>query len=321
MLKKLDQLSDMSGKQQKLMDDTFDQQRSQEGDSPKDGKKGQKGKNGGQNQMRQQGKAGDKSQPGGPNDSKEAGQGQRGNSQQQGMQEEQRPDGRGGLKDRQSELRKNMEKLQRDLEELGAGGSERMKEAEEAMRGAEDSLEKGDLEEATSAQGDALDKMRQSAQQMAEQMQKDARQRQGRNTDSRRDPLDRPQRSEGPDLGNSVKVPNAFDAQRAREILEELRKRSGESAATAGRTRLHRPAAEAVLDSEHSGLKRPSCDSEINLASSAPLFRLRAAAFAPCAVVASEHRFMDGFDQRFDQIRHRSSPRSKLHCGGSCAWR
>lgn len=229
MLKKLDQLSDMSGKQQKLMDDTFDQQRSEQGESPKSGQKGQKGKNGGPNQMRQQGKAGDKMQPGGPNDGKEAAQGQRGMSEQQGMQEEQRPDGRGGLKDRQSDLRKNMEKLQRDLEELGAGGSERMKDAEEAMRSAEDALEKGDMEEATSAQGDALDKMRQSAQQMAEQMQKDARQRQGRNADSRRDPLDRPQRSEGPDLGNSVKVPNAIDAQKAREILEELRKRSGEA--------------------------------------------------------------------------------------------
>ena len=37
------------------------------------------------------------------------------------------------------------------------------------------------------------------------------------------------QRSEGPDLGSSVKVPDAIDAQRAREILEELRKRSGEA--------------------------------------------------------------------------------------------
>ena len=71
--------------------------------------------------------------------------------------------------------------------------------------------------------------MRQSAQKMAEQMRKDAQKRAGRNNTTGRDPLDRPQRSEGPDLGNSVKVPNAIDAQRAREILDELRKRSGEA--------------------------------------------------------------------------------------------
>ena len=223
MLKKLDQLSDMSGKQQKLMDDTFEQQRGQQGEPQKGGKKG------GPNNVRQQGKAGDKGAPGQQNDSQEGAQGQRGNSPQQGMGEEQRPDGRGGLKDRQSNLRKNLEKLQSELEELGSGGSQRMKDAEEAMKKAEESLEKGDLENATEAQGQALDQMRQSAQQMAEQMRKDANQRRGRNSEARRDPLDRPQRSEGPDLGNSVKVPNAIDAQRAREILEELRKRSSEA--------------------------------------------------------------------------------------------
>ena len=38
----------------------------------------------------------------------------------------------------------------------------------------------------------------------------------------------RPQRTEGPDLGTSVKLPDEIDAQRAREILEELRRRLGE---------------------------------------------------------------------------------------------
>ena len=70
--------------------------------------------------------------------------------------------------------------------------------------------------------------MRQSAQQMAEQMSKESQQRLGKG-DKPRDPFDRPQKSEGPDLGNSVKVPNAIDAQRARDILDELRKRSGQA--------------------------------------------------------------------------------------------
>ena len=39
------------------------------------------------------------------------------------------------------------------------------------------------------------------------------------------DPLGRPRRTEGPDLGTSVRVPDEIDTQRAREILEELRRR------------------------------------------------------------------------------------------------
>ena len=37
-----------------------------------------------------------------------------------------------------------------------------------------------------------------------------------------------PSGRKGPDLGTSVKVPDEIDMQRAREILEELRRRMGE---------------------------------------------------------------------------------------------
>ena len=65
---------------------------------------------------------------------------------------------------------------------------------------------------------------------MAEQMlrQMPSRFGQGPAGDAPRDPLGRPQRAEGPDLGTSVKVPDEIDIQRAREILEELRRRLGE---------------------------------------------------------------------------------------------
>ena len=43
------------------------------------------------------------------------------------------------------------------------------------------------------------------------------------------DPLGRPLRGRGYDNDPSVKVPGEIDAQRARRILEELRKRYGES--------------------------------------------------------------------------------------------
>jgi hypothetical protein len=64
---------------------------------------------------------------------------------------------------------------------------------------------------------------------MAQEMLKNMPQRYGQSGDAPRDPLGRPQKSEGPDLGTSVKVPDEIDMQRAREILEELRRRSGEA--------------------------------------------------------------------------------------------
>jgi hypothetical protein len=64
---------------------------------------------------------------------------------------------------------------------------------------------------------------------MAEQMQQNGQQRAGENGDSPRDPMGRPQRSQGPDQGRSVKVPDQIDIQRAREVLEELRKRAGDA--------------------------------------------------------------------------------------------
>jgi hypothetical protein len=70
--------------------------------------------------------------------------------------------------------------------------------------------------------------MRQGAQQMQQEMARNGRQRYGDSGDAPRDPLGRPQRAQGPDAGTSVKVPKEIEMQRAREILEELRRRSAE---------------------------------------------------------------------------------------------
>ncbi|CAA2136565.1 hypothetical protein HYPP_00037 [Hyphomicrobium sp. ghe19] len=231
MMKKLNELSDLTGKQQQLMDDTYGQQRRQEGQggsqddpngqgSPKTGK----GKQGQQGQGRQQGGQGDM-------DADQEGGGQQGEGQQgsQGKSAGRQQHGKGSLQDRQAQLRNELDKLKKDLEEMGAGDPDKLGNAQDAMGRAEDALKQGDLGEAADQQGQALEQMRQSAQQMAEQMQKNAQQRLGRGGNSPRDPMGRPQRAQGPDLGTSVKVPDAIDAQRAREILEELRKRSGES--------------------------------------------------------------------------------------------
>ena len=115
------------------------------------------------------------------------------------------------------------------MREKGAPSSQQLKDAESAMESAEDALERGDLGEATEQQSRALDQMRQGAQNMAQQMMRNMPQRYGQSGDTPRDPLGRPQRSQGPDLGTSVKVPDQIDVQRAREILEELRRRLGEA--------------------------------------------------------------------------------------------
>jgi hypothetical protein len=44
------------------------------------------------------------------------------------------------------------------------------------------------------------------------------------------DPLGRPQGRTGPEFGEDVKVPDEFDAERARQILEIIRRKLGENA-------------------------------------------------------------------------------------------
>jgi hypothetical protein len=110
-------------------------------------------------------------------------------------------------------------------------------DAGEAMGQAEGQLGEGDADSAVDSQGRALDSMRKGAQGMARSMQQQGagpgpNGRPGRGqarAQQDTDPLGRPMR--GRDYGDdlTVKVPGEIDAQRARRILEELRKRFGES--------------------------------------------------------------------------------------------
>ena len=231
MMKKLGQLDELSGKQKQLMDDTFAEQKEQQGSSEGGEQEDQSGQpNSKPGKQGKQGKGQQKSQSGsdpGQDGGDQMGEGKEGEGGDK--QGQKRGKDKGNLADRQAQLRKQLDQLKKDLEQMGAGDPDKLGQADEAMGKAEDALGKKDLEEAAEQQGEALEQMRQSAKQMAEQMQKNAQQKMGRGGDSPRDPLGRPQKSEGPDLGTSVKVPDAIDAQRAREILEELRKRSGES--------------------------------------------------------------------------------------------
>jgi uncharacterized protein (TIGR02302 family) len=110
-------------------------------------------------------------------------------------------------------------------------------EAGEAMGQAEGELGQGNAEGAVDSQGRALEAMRKGAQGLAQAMQQNGfgqgpgqAPRNGRaRAESQTDPLGRPLR--GRDYGDdtTVKVPGEIDVQRARRILQELRKRYGES--------------------------------------------------------------------------------------------
>jgi uncharacterized protein (TIGR02302 family) len=224
MMQMMDQFGDIIGKQQQLLDDTFGEQ---QGRPQRDGQQGQQGQQGQPGQQGQQG---------------QRGQGQRGQQEgrgggQQGRQPGQQQ-GRGpgegrqpgmGLGERQSELRGRLGQLRDQMRRNGMQSPQQLEGAERSMEEAERALREGDLDGATRAEQQALEQLRQGAQQMAEQMIRQMRQfGQGPGGDAPLDPLGRPQRSQGPELGTSVKVPDEIDVQRAREILEELRRRLGE---------------------------------------------------------------------------------------------
>jgi hypothetical protein len=151
----------------------------------------------------------------------------------------------GDLRQDQQGLRDRLNKLLEQLKQHGLGqpgqqgeGNEmgQLGDAGEAMGQAEGQLGEGDADNAVDSQGRALDAMRKGAQGLAQSMQQQGmgpgpNGRPGRGqarAQQDTDPLGRPLR--GRDYGDdvTVKVPGEIDAQRARRILEELRKRFGE---------------------------------------------------------------------------------------------
>jgi uncharacterized protein (TIGR02302 family) len=215
MMKKLDELGNMIGQQQRLMDQTYSEHRRQAqrqlGGSNEGGREHQSNRQG---QPGQNGEGGDEQQG-------QPGKGQSGKSGQQQPGQ--------GLGEQQRALREQLEKLKKSLDEMGADSKE-LGNAEDSMKNAEQGLNQGDTSSALGDQSQALDQMRQGAQKMAEDAQKNGQSRFGQNGETPRDPLGRPQRFQGPDAGNSVKVPDEIDMQRAREILEELRRRVAQPA-------------------------------------------------------------------------------------------
>jgi uncharacterized protein (TIGR02302 family) len=198
MMSALDQLGEMIRRQQQLRDRTFREGQNQRGD-------------------RQRGQRGD--------------QGQLGDLQRD-----------------QKSLRDQLQKLLEQLRQLGMGqqpgqgdkdgGAGQLGRAGREMGKAEGQLGEGNAGDAVGSQGRALEALRRGAQGMAQALQQGQGQGPGPGQPGRfgrsraqqdTDPLGRPLR--GRDYGDdsTVKVPGEIDVQRARRILEELRRRYGES--------------------------------------------------------------------------------------------
>ncbi|WP_077959871.1 TIGR02302 family protein [Ensifer adhaerens] len=136
------------------------------------------------------------------------------------------------LKEQQDALGKQLGELSQSLENMGIKPGKGFGEAKREMDGASGALGKGQGEQAVGNQGRALQALREGAQDMMNQMQGQGQgpgmgvPQYGQNG---RDPLGRRQQNLGPEFGDQVEVPDEIDSQRARQILEEIRRRLGDS--------------------------------------------------------------------------------------------
>lgn len=137
------------------------------------------------------------------------------------------------LQQQQGDLQRSLQDLMGRLEGMGMDPNGKLGQAGKAMGDAADALGEGRSGRAVGSQGEALEALRQGAQGIAQQLANRGRGngpggiRAGDNFPNE-DPLGRPQRTTGPDLGSQVKVPDEIDTQRAREILDAIRRRLSE---------------------------------------------------------------------------------------------
>jgi len=160
--------------------------------------------------------------------------GQRG-GQQQGqnqMTPEQLAEALRQLQQGQGDLAQQLQELMDQLGQNGLPENGDLGQAGESMGEAQQSLGQGQGDQAVGQQGNALDALRRGAQGLSEQMMGEGEGpgMAGGRSPLDEDPLGRPRRTEGPDFGNRVKVPDEIDVQRARRILEELRRRFSDPA-------------------------------------------------------------------------------------------
>ena len=164
---------------------------------------------------------------------KPTGQGQQGQQQKQG-------DPKANEMGRhQEELRQNLGRLMLQMDGMLGSIPPAMGKADRAMKRARESLGRGDRSGTVSQQTQALERLRQAAEGLAEQLARRMQGeqgisigRQGQQPRRNRDPFGR-RRGDGA-IGEfddgSVKIPDGLEIRRSREILDELRLRSSDQA-------------------------------------------------------------------------------------------
>ena len=230
-------MGDMLRDQQDLSDDAF---RDLQG-VPRDGDQQGEQQGEGEQQGDQQGQ--------GEQQGDQQGQGEGQDPQQgDGQGDDGQGDGQGGpddraLTDRQRELRERLDDLQRgqlpgDGTEQGEEGRRNLDRAGRAMEEAEDALRGGDLDGALDRQAEAMEALRDGMREFGEAMadeQRENRDSQGGNQDfgsadpRGTDPLGR-RPGETARIGSDENMVQNTPDERAQELLDEIRRRSGELA-------------------------------------------------------------------------------------------
>jgi hypothetical protein len=135
-----------------------------------------------------------------------------------------------GLAPEQGGVRDKLGKVLEGMQQKGVQPPQALGRAGEAMQESQQNLQGGQLGSAEQAQQNAIEQLRQAQQALAKQRMATGPGQQG-GQGAGQDPLGR-QSGRGQSFGGSVRVPNESDLQRAREILEELRRRAGDNART-----------------------------------------------------------------------------------------
>ncbi|TIX55387.1 MAG: TIGR02302 family protein, partial [Mesorhizobium sp.] len=216
MRQQMDKLGEIMRRQQEMMNETFRMDQMQRGQQQR-----------GQNRDEQLGENGEQGQMG-----EQPGPGEDRDPLGRPMTPQEFADALKRLQQGQGKLQGDLDQLRKGLEGMGLEPNEGFGEAGKSMGNAEQALGDSDGDQAVGHQGRALEALRKGAKDMMKQLQamqgdEGDGERGGRQQNADRDPLGRPRATEGPDFGDSVKVPDEIDVQRARQILEAIRKRLG----------------------------------------------------------------------------------------------
>lgn len=225
----MEDLKDSLRKQQGLSDQAFRDLQEQFNPNANRGQSNQnRGEAGGQGQGRSHEGQGDQGQGESGGEAGEQGGGQTGAGQE-------------SLADRQQALRDELQRQKGNLPQTGTpegdAAREALERAEQAMDGAEDALRGDNLAEALDNQAEAMEALREGMRNLGEAIAKNEQQQnspgqqgeaQGRDDANARDPLGRDNNGRGR-VGTEGDLLQGDDVyRRARELLEELRRRSGD---------------------------------------------------------------------------------------------